>query len=248
MPAASTYDHQLTVFSPEGKLFQLEYAHKAITALGSGTTAFGWAGSNFVCLISERKAPEDKLIVAKSVSYVFPCSRSVGCVGVGLHSDVVAQVQKARSECEDFRYENGFEMSSDRLARRIADRNQVATQKAGKRLLAAGLIFGGWDSERSAPSLWRVDLAGTCIGHRAVAIGPKASELEAAAEKKIRAGQGDDLETALATYCALAVSGGSEVRASEIQVGVATSASQSFQILSDSQVEELLTKIAECAE
>ena len=72
---------------------------------------------------------QDKLIDPKSVSHVFKLSPSVGCVMTGSIADARAQVMRAQGEAAEFRYKFGYEMPCDVLAKRIANINQVYTQR-----------------------------------------------------------------------------------------------------------------------
>lgn len=78
---------------------------------------------------------QDKLIDPSSVSYVFKISPSVGCVITGSIADARASVTRARSEAAEFKYKNGYEMPCDVLAKRLANINQVYTQRVRVSLL-----------------------------------------------------------------------------------------------------------------
>ena len=72
---------------------------------------------------------QDKLIDPSSVSHVFKISPSVGCVMTGSIADARASVDRARGEAGEFRYKYGYEMPCDVLAKRLANINQVYTQR-----------------------------------------------------------------------------------------------------------------------
>lgn len=72
---------------------------------------------------------QDKLIDPASVSYVYRLSPSVGCVMTGSIADARANVTRARGEAAEFRYKYGYEMPCDALAKRLANINQVYTQR-----------------------------------------------------------------------------------------------------------------------
>lgn len=72
---------------------------------------------------------KDKLIDPASVSHVFKISPSVGCVMTGSIADARASVDRARGEAAEFRYKYGYEMPCDVLAKRLANINQVYTQR-----------------------------------------------------------------------------------------------------------------------
>ena len=72
---------------------------------------------------------QDKLIDPSSVTHVFKLSPSVGCVMTGSIADARASVDRARGEAAEFRYKFGYEMPCDVLAKRLANINQVYTQR-----------------------------------------------------------------------------------------------------------------------
>lgn len=72
---------------------------------------------------------QDKLIDPSSVTHIFKISPSVGCVMTGSIADARACVDRARSEAAEFRYKYGYEMPCDALAKRLANINQVYTQR-----------------------------------------------------------------------------------------------------------------------
>jgi 20S proteasome subunit alpha 1 len=77
---------------------------------------------------------KDKLIDPASVSHMFKISQGVGCVVTGSIADARAAVTRAQSEAADFRYKNGYEMPCDVLAKRLANINQVYTQRVSHTL------------------------------------------------------------------------------------------------------------------
>lgn len=103
-----------------------EYAFKAITA--ANITSVGVRGRDCAVVLSQKKVP-DKLIDPSSVSYIFRLSPSVGCVMTGSIADARASAMRAQGEAAEFRYKNGYEMPCDVLAKRLANINQVYTQK-----------------------------------------------------------------------------------------------------------------------
>lgn len=75
---------------------------------------------------------QDRLIDPSSVSHIFKLSPSVGCVMTGSIADARASVDRARGEAAEFRYKFGYEMPCDVLAKRLANINQVYTQRVSR--------------------------------------------------------------------------------------------------------------------
>ncbi|KAI0765525.1 20S proteasome subunit [Irpex lacteus] len=185
----TSYDRYLTVFSPEGRLYQVEYAFKAIT--GSGHTAISVRGKDTAVVITQKKVP-DKLLDSSTITHLYSITPTIGVVMTGLiGARCTSPVYRARSEAADHRYKFGYEITPDALARRLANINQVYTQRAAMRLWAFvrssskvySMILIGIDPE-FGPQIFKLDPAGYFVGFHATAAGQKQQEAMNHLEKK----------------------------------------------------------------
>ncbi|GMM36931.1 proteasome core particle subunit alpha 1 [Saccharomycopsis crataegensis] len=242
MSNSAGFDRHITIFSPEGRLFQVEYAFKAVTA--ANITALGITGKDTVVLISQKKVP-DKLLDPKTVSYLFKISKHIGMMATGSIADSRSLATRARSEANDFEYKYGYPIPVDVLSKRMANLAQIYTQRAYMRPSGAIITFGAFDDEKG-PLLYKVDPAGYYIGSKATAVGPKQDEATTALEKKYKNKEylkGDTtklVETAIITLSNVL---NSEFKKDDIEIGVATDGN--FTILTSDEIEERLIAIAE---
>jgi 20S proteasome subunit alpha 1 len=175
-----------------------EYAFKAINS--SGITIIGVRSKHAAVIISQKKVP-DKLLDPSTVTNVYKVSKSIGCVLTGLIrislqaclyflmpnivADARAQVQKSRLEAAEFKYQNGYDMPVDALAKRLANIAQVSTQRATIRPYGIAMILIAYDDERG-PLLYKTDPAGTYMGFKGTAAGPKSQEVHNYLEKRYK--------------------------------------------------------------
>ncbi|EOQ99719.1 Proteasome subunit alpha type-6 [Wallemia ichthyophaga EXF-994] len=240
----SSYDRFLTVFSPEGRIYQLEYAFKAIS--GSNQTAVGVRGDEASVVITQKRVP-DKLLDASTVTHLFSLTPTIGCVMTGIVPDARSQVMRARSEAAEFKYKYGYDISAEQLARRIANINQVHTQRAGMRPLGIAMMIVGHDDELDQPQLFKVDPAGYFVGFKATSAGTKQTEAINFLEKKFKVenitlGYEQSLELAVETLSSVL---STDLKPSEIEIGVVSKHDKVFRTLGEDQVEDILQKIAD---
>jgi 20S proteasome subunit alpha 1 len=133
------YDRHITIFSPEGRLYQVEYAFKAVKSVSR--TSLAVRGGDCVCVVTQKKVP-DKLLDASSVSHMHKITRGIGMCTTGLFADSRQLVQQAREQAAEFRNKYGYECPVDYLAKKLADQFQARLRRGccsarGWRWLAA---------------------------------------------------------------------------------------------------------------
>jgi proteasome alpha subunit len=171
------YDRAITIFSPDGRLYQVEYALETVRR---GSLAVGLITKDGVVLAVEEKGR--KLQTGESVVKMFQIDDHIGAVGAGYIPDARIQVDNARVIAQSNRlvYDEPVEIES--VAKKIADLNQQYTQYAGVRPFGVSLIIAGFH-ESSGPVVYLTDPTGAYLGFDAIAIGAGSDQVNEYLEK-----------------------------------------------------------------
>ncbi|MGI0077657.1 MAG: archaeal proteasome endopeptidase complex subunit alpha, partial [Nitrosopumilaceae archaeon] len=163
LPAQQGYDRAITVFSPDGRLYQVEYA---IETVRRGTIAVGIKSKDGIIIAVEEKPR--KLQISDTAQKIFQIDDHVGVAAAGYIPDARSQVDNARffSQSNKLIYDESVDVET--IAKHLADQCQQFTQYAGVRPFGVALILGGVDSGGS--QLYLTDPSGTYISYDAVAI------------------------------------------------------------------------------
>jgi proteasome alpha subunit len=159
------YDRAITVFSPDGRLLQVEYARKTVN---KGATVIGIVGKNSVVFIAEKRIP-DNLIVVNSIEKIFQVDTHIGAAASGLISDARVLVKRAQEEAKKYQMTYDEPIDIQTLVKEICDYKQFYTQYGGIRPFGISLLIGGVDD--TGARLFVTEPAGTFFEYKAIAIG-----------------------------------------------------------------------------
>jgi proteasome alpha subunit len=159
------YDRAITVFSPDGRLFQVEYAREAVKR---GTTSVGIKASDGVALLVDKRITS-RLLEPQSTEKIFQIDDHIGAVTSGLVADARALVDRARVDAQINRVVYNEPIGVEVLAKKICDHKQTFTQYGGVRPYGTALLIGGVDDE--GPRLFETDPSGALLMVKATGIG-----------------------------------------------------------------------------
>ncbi|MFX0136006.1 MAG: archaeal proteasome endopeptidase complex subunit alpha, partial [Candidatus Hodarchaeota archaeon] len=178
-PPGMGYDRAITIFSPDGRLFQVEYAMEAVR---KGTTAIGiLCSEGVVCTVEKRILA---LQEPESVEKIFKIDNHVGCAIAGLTADARVLVDHARIQCQINKLTYDESIDIQMLTKKICDLKQLYTQHAGVRPFGVSLLIAGIDEK--GPQLFLTDPSGAFWGYRANAIGSGAQTVQEELEKEYK--------------------------------------------------------------
>mmetsp|Transcript_44749 Transcript_44749/g.91332 ORF Transcript_44749/g.91332 Transcript_44749/m.91332 type:complete len:250 (-) Transcript_44749:2573-3322(-) len=176
------YDKHITMFSPQGRLFQVEYAFKASQNFGS--TCIALKGEDNLCAIIYKKQSENYGNSGLNSSFL-SLGNYTGCICTGFPGDIQMQIQEALKESVDFFKTFSYEIPVEDLARKVSGKNQVFTQHAFMRPLGVKTIFLGIDEEMG-PQIYKCDPSGYYSSHLVCAIGEKEAQITNYIKKKAK--------------------------------------------------------------
>ena len=164
---ARRYDTRTTIFSPEGRLYQVEYAMEAI---GHAGTCLGILASDGILLAAERKSTNKLLDEVFHSEKIYTINDNTACTVAGLTSDANLLTQELRLIGQRYYYSKQELMPCEQLVSQLCDIKQAYTQYGGKRPFGVSLLYMGWDSHWGY-QLYQSDPSGNYSGWKATCIG-----------------------------------------------------------------------------
>ena len=148
------YDRAITMFSPDGRLLQVEYAKKTVR---QGSTAIGISCKDGVVLVTDKRLV-DKLVVAESVEKIWQIDDHIGSTASGIISDARVLIERAQILAQQHRvtYDSPIDILS--IVKDICNLKQITTQSGGYRPFGVSILVAGVDNGQ--PKLFETDPTG----------------------------------------------------------------------------------------
>ncbi len=233
--AGRGYDMAITQFSPEGRLFQVEYA---IEAVRRGTTAIVCKNKNSVVFAVEKKSSE--LSISVGSEKIFKIDDHIGVAIAGLTADARVLVDRARVQAQVNLLSYDEKISVKDCTLSICEYLQNFTQSAGVRPFGISFLVAGIDS--NGPSLYLTDPSGAMWGYHAFSIGSGSTESRTYLEEHYKQDISDE-ELKLLPLKALKVVMGDGLNENTCDVAFILKDEVKFKLLSVEEKKELLKKI-----
>jgi len=230
--APGAYDRAITVFSPDGRLFQVEYA---LETVNRGATIVGIACPGGVVLGAEEKI-ETKLQDTNFTWKLYVVDDHLGAAVVGLGSDARVLIDQARIYAQSNRLMYDEPIDVEIMTKRVGDVKQLYTQHAGVRPFGVSIIFGGVD--KTGSRVFSTDPSGSYRGYKAVAVGIGRETVEGTLKEEYREDLSLDDAIKLAVKC---LTGALEARGEpkRIKISIVPSDTKKLRALSEEEIENI---------
>jgi 20S proteasome alpha/beta subunit len=179
-PPGQGYDRGITTFSPDGRLFQVEYA---IEAVRRGTTAIGCRNQEAIILAVEKRA--QPLQETAGAEKIFKIDDHIAAAIAGLTADARVLVDEARVEAQISILSYDEKIQVEECTRAICDKAQLYTLNAGARPFGVSFLIAGIDPIKG-PQIFMTDPSGAYWGYKANAIGAGAQNAREFLEKEYK--------------------------------------------------------------
>ena len=181
LPQKMGYDRSITMFSPDGRLLQVEYAKKTVR---QGSTAIGIVCKDGIVLVSDKRIM-GKLVVPEAVEKTFQIDDHIAATASGIISDARVLIERAQVKAQQHRVTYDSRIDILDIVKDMCSLKQICTQSAGLRPFGVSLLVAGVDND-DEPKLFMTDPTGIFFRYRAAVIGEGETEIEKILQKKYK--------------------------------------------------------------
>ena len=174
------YDRAITMFSPDGRLLQVEYAKKTVRL---GNTAIGMVCKDGVLLVTDKRIV-DKLVIPEAIEKIWQIDDHIMATAAGILSDARVLVERAQLKAQQHMvtYDSPIDILS--VVKDICNLKQICTQSGGLRPFGVSLLIGGVDED--GLKLFETDPTGLFYQFKATVIGEGELEIDEILHKEYR--------------------------------------------------------------
>jgi proteasome alpha subunit len=235
------YDRGITIFSPDGRLYQVEYAREAVKR---GTASIGIRTAGGVVLAVDKRI-RSPLMERTSVEKIHKADDHIGIASAGHVADARQLIDFARRNAQVNRLRYGEPIGVETLTKDVTDHIQQYTQVGGARPFGVALIIGG--IEDGEPRLYETDPSGTPYEWKALAVGADRGDIEDYLEENYE--EGADLEGGIELALrALAEANEGKLRSESIGMATIPTETATFTEVEDDEIDSYLTEFDLLAE
>ncbi len=233
--APGAYDRAITVFSPDGRLFQVEYAMELVNR---GATILGIQSPEGLVLGSE-----ENIEVLEEAGYswkIFRVDDHIGAAIVGLSSDARILIDQARIYAQSNKLTYDEPIDVEVVTKRICDIQQMYTQHAGVRPFGVSIIFGGVD--KTGTRVFGTHPSGTYRGYKGTALGAGRETVQAILKEEYKDDQTLEQSIKLAVKCLVKALEARQLPP-RIKIAVIPVSTKKMEMLGDDKVEGYIKEL-----
>lgn len=223
------YDSATTVFSPEGRIYQVEYAREVVKR---GTTVVAVTSEDAVGFLAGRRKGSP-LALQDSVEKIFEIDDHVACASCGLVADARRLVDIGRHIAAGSKFLYDEPVGVEGLVRDLSNRIHGYTQTGGNRPFGVALLVGGLANGK--PRVFETDPSGAFVGYKAAALGNRADKVRGRLEERFTPEQ--SLDEALAVAYGALTATPEETRSERYEGAIITQ--DGFRRLSEDEIQEI---------
>jgi len=237
----SEYDRGVNTFSPEGRLFQVEYA---IAAINLGSTAIGIQTAEGVVLVAEKRI-SSSLLIPSSIQKIVEIDRHIGCAMSGLVADARTLIDHARVDAQNYHFTYDEPISVESSTQGICDLalrfgEDRDDEDAMSRPYGVAFLMAGVDE--NGPLLFHTDPSGTYLQYFAKAIGSGSEGAQQQLEQEYHKSMTlDDAEVLALTVLRQVME--EKLESYNIEVAIVRTDDKLFRVYSEKKIEEIMTKL-----
>ena len=174
------YDRAITMFSPDGRLLQVEYAKRTVRL---GNTAIGMVLKDGVILVTDKRLI-DKLVIPDTIEKIFKIDDHLMATAAGILSDARVLVERAQIKAQQHRVEYDSPVDNLAIVKDLCNLKQLTTQSGGYRPFGVSMLIAGFDNGK--PTLFETDPTGLFYQYKATIIGEGEAESEELLHKEYK--------------------------------------------------------------
>merc|ERR1711871_918432 len=231
---ARRYDSRTTIFSPEGRLYQVEYAMEAI---GHAGAAIGILGTDGVVLAAEKKTTSKLLESDKTSEKMYMVDEHIACAVAGIRADANILINNARLSAQRHLFKYDEPVPVEQLVQGICDLKQGYTQFGGQRPFGVSFLFAGYD-KHFGYQLYQSDPSGNYGGWKATAVGSNHSSAQSILKQEYQEDMPLDAALNLAIKVLCKTMDSTQLTPDKLEC--ATLSDKGYKILTEAELQKLL--------
>lgn len=235
---ARRYDGRTTTFSPEGRLYQVEYAMEAISHAGA---SLGILSKDGIVLAAEKKIISKLLDNDKKSEKMYKLDDHIACTVAGITADANILINYGRLAAQRYMYAYQESIPVENLVKDLCDTKQGYTQYGGMRPFGVSLLYAGWD-EYHGFQLYHSDPSGNYGGWKATAIGANNQGAQSLLKQEWKEGMTIEEALALALKVMSKTMDSTTLSSDKLEFSTLTKKKDkvSYHVLDTSEIDELL--------